>query len=188
MTTQDRDTELRDFVRELCDLLGINWEPLTIAPLGEILTAAQARLRNTPDTGKRAITLPEDAGEQIVNLACEFETNELSTYTLRVNAARLVDLWSATPAPAPATERAGGYALGSPGAAREAGRAGWNIRCNHCGGYGARWMPGERPGWHFGNLALCDLHADELEAEYRRHGAALAVLREVRYEQEAEAL
>jgi excisionase family DNA binding protein len=140
----------------------------------------------TPDTGQRAVTLPVDAVEQIVNLACEFETNELSTYTLRVNAARLVDLWSA--APAPATERAGGYALGTPDAAREAGRAGWNIRCNRCGGYGARWMPGERPGWHFGNLALCDLHADELGAEYRRHWAALAVLREVRYEQEPEAL
>lgn len=76
-------------------------------------------------------------------------------------------------------------AFETPDAAREAGRAGWNIRCNRCGSYGARWRPDERPGWHFGNLALCDPHADELGAEYARHQAALAVLREVRYEQEA---
>lgn len=69
-------------------------------------------------------------------------------------------------------------------AAKAAGLRGWNLRCNRCGLYGARWLAGERPG--FGALALCDPHAAELLAENRRHTAMLAELRAVNYEQEPE--
>lgn len=68
------------------------------------------------------------------------------------------------------------------GLAWEVGRCtGWNLRCNRCGTYGARWLAEERPGW--GSLAVCPQHKDELTEEHRRHDAALAVLRKVNFEQ-----
>lgn len=61
-------------------------------------------------------------------------------------------------------------------------RSGWNLCCNRCGTFGATWTPSaERAGW--GSLALCPTHQEELAAEYRRHTAALEVLRAVKYEQ-----
>jgi hypothetical protein len=66
--------------------------------------------------------------------------------------------------------------------ARRAVRAGWNLRCNRCGSYGASWCPGARPGW--GALALCPLDLLELEAEHRRHQEALHRLQAVNYEQD----
>lgn len=80
------------------------------------------------------------------------------------------------------TKRAGGEPLPTTGEARNAGRLGWNIRCNRCGLWGARWHEGHRPGW--GSLALCDPHADELEAEIDRHHRAMMQLRAVRFEQQ----
>jgi hypothetical protein len=65
--------------------------------------------------------------------------------------------------------------------AAEAGRMGWNLRCNNCGGYGATWIPKMRPGW--GALALCYPHKSELEAMQRRHAAELAALTTVQFEQ-----
>jgi hypothetical protein len=65
--------------------------------------------------------------------------------------------------------------------AAEAGRMGWNLRCNHCGLYGAAWIPKMRPGW--GSLALCYPHKAELEATQRRHAEELRALTAVRYEQ-----
>jgi hypothetical protein len=59
---------------------------------------------------------------------------------------------------------------------------GWNIGCNRCGAYGARWLPKERPGW--GALALCPPHEKELRAEQYKHKLALDELRAVRFEQE----
>lgn len=67
--------------------------------------------------------------------------------------------------------------------ARVAGVPGCNLRCNVCGTYGATWMPGERPGWRYGNLAACPTDKVAFEAEYRRRATALAELREVRFEQ-----
>lgn len=69
--------------------------------------------------------------------------------------------------------------------ARDLCLPGWNLRCNRCGSYGARWIAGERPGW--GSLALCPDHEAELEAEHDRHREALAVLRGVRFEQDSRA-
>jgi hypothetical protein len=85
-----------------------------------------------------------------------------------------------TPPPMSAT-RSGGVPLSTKDQAREAQRFGWNLRCNRCGGWGASWFDGHRPGW--GSLALCDPHADELDAEMRRHKSALVELRDVRFEQ-----
>jgi hypothetical protein len=76
--------------------------------------------------------------------------------------------------------RSGGNPLGTPEEAARAHRFGWNLRCNRCGLYGAMWHAGERPGW--GDLALCDPHAEELEVEHRRHRDALQVLRAVNFE------
>lgn len=63
--------------------------------------------------------------------------------------------------------------------ARELSLTGWDIRCNRCGTYGARWVPEEI------NLALCVRHEQELVGEYARHQRALAELRAHRYEQES---
>lgn len=60
--------------------------------------------------------------------------------------------------------------------------SGWNLRCNRCGGYGANWIPGMRPGW--GALALCRPHQAELTAEERRHADAMRELTAVRFEQD----
>lgn len=65
--------------------------------------------------------------------------------------------------------------------AKDALVPGWNLRCNRCGWWGALWFPGQRAGW--GALALCDPHSDELFAELRRHGAVMAELRKVNFEQ-----
>lgn len=65
--------------------------------------------------------------------------------------------------------------------AAEAGRMGWNLRCNRCGQFGATWIPGQRPGW--GSLALCSPHEAELNQEIRRHDQAMAALRKVEFEQ-----
>lgn len=65
--------------------------------------------------------------------------------------------------------------------AAAAHRMGWNLRCNRCGGFGATWIPGMRPGW--GSLALCYPHKAELEAEQRRHVDAMTVLTRVSFEQ-----
>jgi hypothetical protein len=66
--------------------------------------------------------------------------------------------------------------------AAAAHRMGWNLRCNNCGGYGATWIPGMRPGW--GALALCYPHKAELEATQRRHAQELAVLTAINFEQD----
>ncbi|MGW3383284.1 hypothetical protein ACWDCO_24250 [Streptomyces albogriseolus] len=65
--------------------------------------------------------------------------------------------------------------------AAAAGRMGWNLRCNSCGGYGATWIPGMRPGW--GALALCHPHKAALEAMQRRHAQELSALTTIRFEQ-----
>ncbi len=60
---------------------------------------------------------------------------------------------------------------------------GWNIRCNHCGSYGADWTrDGARPGW--GELALCPRHMGEYAAMKERHREELECFRRVRFEQE----
>jgi hypothetical protein len=82
--------------------------------------------------------------------------------------------------------RSGGSPLSTPEEAAAAGRLGWNLRCNRCGLFGARWISGMRPGW--GALALCDPHADELEAEVGRHKSAMAVLGAVNFEQPTNAV
>lgn len=69
--------------------------------------------------------------------------------------------------------------------AADAGRMGWNLRCNSCGGYGAAWVPNMRPGW--GSLALCYPHEQELQAMQRRHADELAALTTVNYEQDRKA-
>jgi hypothetical protein len=66
--------------------------------------------------------------------------------------------------------------------AASAGRMGWNLRCNSCGGYGATWIPKMRPGW--GSLALCHPHRRELEQMQRRHAQELATLTTVNFEQD----
>lgn len=60
---------------------------------------------------------------------------------------------------------------------------GWNLRCNRCGTFGAQWVPGERPGWYFGNLALCPPHRQELADVRERHERELAEVRQVNFEQ-----
>ena len=65
--------------------------------------------------------------------------------------------------------------------ARELNLSGWNIRCNYCGSYGARWIPNARPGW--GNLCLCEQHENEYDEEMRRHKKELKRLRTINYEQ-----
>ena len=65
--------------------------------------------------------------------------------------------------------------------AREMKLNGWNIRCNYCGDYGARWIVGARPGW--GSLALCEQHEKEYDEEMRRHNKELKRLRTINYEQ-----
>lgn len=66
--------------------------------------------------------------------------------------------------------------------AANAGRMGWNLRCNSCGGYGATWIPGMRPGW--GALALCHPDKKALEQMQRRHADELATLATINFEQE----
>lgn len=66
--------------------------------------------------------------------------------------------------------------------AATAGRMGWNLRCNNCGGYGAAWIPQMRPGW--GALALCHPHEKELYAMQRRHADELRALTAVNFEQD----
>jgi hypothetical protein len=61
--------------------------------------------------------------------------------------------------------------------AREQGLIGWNLRCNKCGDYGARWHQKERPGW--GALALCD----SCSLVLRKAHEALAEARKVNFEQ-----
>lgn len=74
-----------------------------------------------------------------------------------------------------------GSPLPTPEEAQEAGRTGWNLRCNSCGGYGAVWVPEARPGW--GSLALCWPHKAELEAMQQRHASELKTLTTINYEQ-----
>jgi hypothetical protein len=66
--------------------------------------------------------------------------------------------------------------------AAAAGLTGWNLRCNRCGGYGAHWLPGRRPGW--GALALCRPHQEALVLEEIRHRRALEELTAVNFEQD----
>lgn len=66
--------------------------------------------------------------------------------------------------------------------AAAAHRMGWNLRCNSCGGYGATWIPGMRPGW--GSLALCHPDRRELEAMQRRHSDELKTLTTINFEQD----
>lgn len=66
--------------------------------------------------------------------------------------------------------------------AARAGRMGWNLRCNYCGGYGASWIRGMRPGW--GALALCHPHGAELNQMRNRHQSELAALTSVYFEQD----
>lgn len=65
--------------------------------------------------------------------------------------------------------------------AREQKLFGWNIRCNYCGDYGARWLPGQRPNW--GSLCLCKKHEHELDEEMSRHHKEMKRLRTINYEQ-----
>lgn len=65
--------------------------------------------------------------------------------------------------------------------ARQRTLSGWNIRCNVCSSYGARWRPGDRPGW--GDLAVCPPCDEALNAEHERHSLALRRLRAVNFEQ-----
>lgn len=58
---------------------------------------------------------------------------------------------------------------------------GWNIRCNHCGDYGASWVTDMRPGW--GALALCPLHEGLLRGEQARHRRNMKDLTQVNFEQ-----
>lgn len=74
-----------------------------------------------------------------------------------------------------------GPPLPTAGDAAEAGRLGWNIRCNFCGGYGATWIADARPGW--GALALCHPHKEELYEMKARHASELATLTTVNFEQ-----
>lgn len=66
--------------------------------------------------------------------------------------------------------------------ARRLALNGWNLRCNLCGSYGARWLTGERPGW--GSLALCEHHAHELHVEKQRHDKEMRRLRTINFEQD----
>ena len=71
--------------------------------------------------------------------------------------------------------------------AKELGIMGWNIRCNLCGDFGARWIHrihGEPARRGFGALALCPLHAHDLAAERERHAGRLIELTRVNFEQE----
>ncbi|MDI9887330.1 MULTISPECIES: hypothetical protein [Streptomyces] len=70
----------------------------------------------------------------------------------------------------------------TPEEAAQAGLIGWNLRCNSCGGYGATWIPGMRPGW--GALALCYPHEKALQAMQRRHAEELKALTAVHFEQD----
>lgn len=79
-------------------------------------------------------------------------------------------------------DEAFGPPLPTPEEATEAHRVGWNLRCNSCGGYGADWIPGMRPGW--GSLALCYPHKRELEQMQRRHANELRTLTTVKFEQD----
>ena len=65
---------------------------------------------------------------------------------------------------------------------REHGGPGWNLRCNNCGTYGARWISKGRPGW--GSLALCPFHEAKYEAELLRHKMMMRDLREISFEQD----
>jgi len=76
-----------------------------------------------------------------------------------------------------------GPALPTTEEAREAGRNGWNLRCNRCGGYGAQWIPGARRGW--GALALCHPEAEEYFQMMRRHDNELSFYTTVNFEQDA---
>lgn len=70
----------------------------------------------------------------------------------------------------------------TPDEAADAHLIGWNLRCNRCGGYGATWVVGMRPGW--GSLALCYPHERELRAAQRRHADEVKELTAVRFEQD----
>lgn len=66
--------------------------------------------------------------------------------------------------------------------AKERRIRGWNLRCNHCGSYGATWHPDMRPGW--GALALCPGHSEELGREQARHATEMERLTQVNFEQD----
>lgn len=80
------------------------------------------------------------------------------------------------------TTDAFGPPLPTPGEAAEAGRMGWNLRCNRCGGYGATWLVGARPNW--GSLALCHPHAKEYGAMVLRHAGEMELFTNVKFEQD----
>lgn len=65
--------------------------------------------------------------------------------------------------------------------ARHHALPGWNIRCNHCGDYGASWIHDLRTGR--GALALCPLHKGLLLNEQERHQKAMDDLTQVNFEQ-----
>lgn len=77
-------------------------------------------------------------------------------------------------------QRLYGPPLPTPEEAAAAGRMGHNLQCNRCGGYGASWIPGMRPGWRA--LALCYPHKAELVAEQNRHARAMEKLTAVNFE------
>lgn len=65
---------------------------------------------------------------------------------------------------------------------------GWNIRCNVCGSYGAKWIAKidgntARPGW--GSLALCMFHQIRLDEEMERHKQALSEFTAINFEQDS---
>lgn len=66
--------------------------------------------------------------------------------------------------------------------AAEAGRMGHNLRCNRCGGYGAQWVEGARPGW--GALALCHPESEAYFKMLARHAKELAAYTKVNFEQD----
>lgn len=66
--------------------------------------------------------------------------------------------------------------------ARKKALPGWNIRCNLCGEYPAKWFCNQRPDW--GSLALCDRHGEELRSELEWHEAEMRRLRTINYEQD----
>lgn len=64
--------------------------------------------------------------------------------------------------------------------AKERCLLGWNIRCNVCGNYGAKWIYGARPGW--GALALCPEHEKEYNEMVYRHKEEIKNFTDVKFE------
>lgn len=64
---------------------------------------------------------------------------------------------------------------------------GWNIRCNYCGNYGAKWMhtimgaPARR---EWGALALCPEHYKKIQEAVKALQDTLSTYRKINFEQE----